>query len=588
MRSSPPLLALAVLLCAGAAAVADASWGGWFADGPALLAAAAGGLLVGAWCGPGVGGAAVLAGAGLMTVSSQVREPDAYTPANDLVFFLIVIGAPALLGASWAARNRQISELQRLSRLREEQREADLHAARLEEHNRIAVRVQQEVIEAMSAIAVHAGGAGQTGAADLDRSLARIEESARAALDRLRGHLGTLRESGSPAPGPPVAPLTDVPSRRLRAVDVLAAASAVPIAVEAVLGGASLGPAVPNVLLALAMAVPLGLRRRLPFAATVVFLALCVLMSATLTPLPGTVSIIAPLLLFAYTAGAHVHRWPARLSCLALLVLGTIAVALVSPASSRDPEGFAPTLVCLALGFLGGVVSAGRAAHVRRLAGLLEEIEHGRAAEVRLVAARQRQDVARDLHDSVAAAMTVVCVHAVAAQRLSADQDHERRAALTTITEAARTGIAELRTSLDVLDGHPDPMCLRLASVVAEARRAGVPVDLLAPDPLDGVLGEREHLAARVVREALVNVTRHAPGARVEITVQPAGEGVRVVITDSGAASQAPGVAVPGTGHGLRGLAERLSDVGGRMEFGPRTRGFRVAAWIPVAVKEPA
>jgi signal transduction histidine kinase len=89
------------------------------------------------------------------------------------------------------------------------------------------------------------------------------------------------------------------------------------------------------------------------------------------------------------------------------------------------------------------------------------------------------------------------------------------------------------------------------------------------------------HVAYRVVQESLTNVLRHARATAVAVTVTREDGGVRVEVRDDGRG--APDAAVP-DGHGLTGMRERVSAVGGRLDAGPAVDGgWRVTAWVPVA-----
>lgn len=145
----------------------------------------------------------VLAAAGLLTVASQLAEPGSYTVANDLVFFLVLLGCPTLVAAGWVNRTRQVRELKRLAAIRTRQLQAETQAARIREATRIGEEVQRSIGQTLSAILVRAEGAG--GAASANNSLeqveaaartalAEIEAAARSALQQLREHIGVLRE----------------------------------------------------------------------------------------------------------------------------------------------------------------------------------------------------------------------------------------------------------------------------------------------------------------------------------------------------------------------------------------------------------
>lgn len=578
------------------AAVLVALLGSDFMTGPVMPAVVTAALAVGFCCRPVVAAAATLVAVALMTTSSQISEPTAYTVSNDAMFFLVILGGPALAGATWAARNRQLDELRRLSAVRSAQVAAEVEAARLDELSRVASMLQHDVIQSLGAIAMQAQGATKAGAGSASRTLPEIESAARAVLDDLRRHIGVLREPeavcehGVPDPLTAEEPDRNHPTDRppLGVIDGLSALTAVPIAVETALTAGTRGPVWANVALALVLAVPLLFRRRHPVVSMTAFVILSAVFTATLTPLPGTVSTMLPLLLFAHAAGAHVSGWR-RLPAFSVILAGTVLVGAVDPGGLQEGDGLVPTAVMLLLGFLAGIVSAARTERVRRTDRLVAEIEHGRAAQVRLAVARQRHAIARDLHDSVAATMTVVCLHAGAARRLSEHEDEALLAALETVATTARNGIAELRDSLEVLDEPAGPSAqvpLRLAAVVDLARASGLDVRLESRGP--ALPRHLEELVARIVREGLVNSARHAPGATTTVQVSTDAQTLRVSVVDDGRSTLPPRSAM-GTGHGLSGLAERVAAHGGVLDHRPLSpRGFRLEARLPCRTEVPA
>lgn len=527
---------------------------------------------------------------GLLVLFNQSRNPGEYTPVNDLVFFLAMVGAPAVVGAVWSGRGRQLRELRRLSSLRAAQHAAELRAARLEEQSRVASRLQHDIIQTMGEIVLRSAGAGRAHAGARSTVLPEIEQSARQALDGLRREIGLLRElEPDDQPAAPAHGTTPRSTPRLDTLDALAAVGgSVPLAVEAVLGGHSHGPVWANVVVALLLAVPLGLRRRHPLTAAATGFLVVAAMGLVLTPPAATVSAIIPALLLSYAVGAHTRGWLGRIVGTVVLWVGALLVGLSTPSQLRDPAGLPPTLLWTGLAVVAGAVAAGRAERVLRTQELLAELDEGREVRRRLAAAEERHAIARDLHDSVAATMTVVCLHAAAARKLSADEAEALRAALQTIESTARAGLAELRTSLDALDGEPagDVPEVGIDHVVAAARSAGLEVRARLAD-ISGLPLDVRRLAGRVLREALVNAARHAPGSEVEVDLLATGDAVRLEVTDSGAATGSD-LDAHGTGHGLRGLAERVAALGGRFEAAPHGRGFRVLAELPVRAEVPA
>lgn len=590
------------------AALLDAAVGSGMVVGSllVLLAAAAAGCLLGAWTHHAIAATGVLTVATALTVANQRHYGHEFAAVDDLAFFLILVGAPALLGAALVARIRQVRELAALSEQLVEQRRDEVAIARLDEQHRIELAVHHGLAERMGAIALRAEGARDQGEGSARDVLAQIEETARAGLDDLREALGVLREEPAlPFPADGGGPAVAVADEAGRAETVRSNRPAEPapgrgdvllvvglgaaMAVESVVSSASRGPDWANVLLALAVAGPLLVRRRVPLVALAGMLAAGTASSSVLTPLPAMVTSIALLLVGAYAVGSWARGWW-RAVGVVVMWLGLLVLALVSPPEASAPEGLVPTMIWSALAVGAGMTAASWSSRAEQMRHLVVELERLRDTDVRVAVARQRQLIARDLHDTVAHTLSVVCLNAGAAQQSSAIASK----ALATIADAARSGMTELRRGLHTLepgDGLGTP-ALRLL-----AHRLGLTLHLVTPDPAE--LGSVDTaLAHRVLREALVNAGRHAPGARVDAVVRRAASEVCVEVVDSGPATvpgpgtaHGPGHDTPatdaawsglGAGAGLAGLADLVRERGGELEFGPvPAGGFRVTATIP-------
>lgn len=545
-------------------------------DGPlpvVLTLAAA--CAAGAWLGRVAVPAAVLL-VGVLVVVNQLNGAG-YHPLDDLVFYATVVAGPAAAGAAVTARNRQVARLDELRVELARQQEAQVRAARLEEQARVEQQVHSHLAERIAAVAVHAEGARRTRD---PRALAAIETEARGVLDQLRDALGSLAtgpvpEAGAPdrgrgpeAGGDPAEPDRAGQVSVSRTDVALATVLLLTLAVEVAVSSVARGPLFANLVAAVAVTVPLAWRRSRPLTAVAGFAVAGLVTTLLLTPLPATVTGVALLLVVFHAAGAYGGaRWP----LLAVLAIGAALLMLV-PMTQVAPEApYAVPLLALA------AVAVGRATaraedRVRRTRALLDAVEAGRDAAVRLATAEERRDQAARLHDTVAHAMTVVCVQAGGQQRTGGDPD----AALRTISSTAGAALAELRDDLEDLERGDRP--LDRSRIAAVARRVGVDLDVQAV-PVDAT-GRAAALAFRVVREAVVNVARHAPGALARVRVRQDAAALDVEVVDDGAAT---GSLDLGAGRGLTGLRDAVRAAGGRLEWGPAPGGgFRVTARIPV------
>lgn len=214
------------------------------------------------------------------------------------------------------------------------------------------------------------------------------------------------------------------------------------------------------------------------------------------------------------------------------------------------------------LAAVGVVVRQRAAARVRRL------------EQARL---RERERLARDLHDTVAHHVSAIAVRAQAGlAQGTADASGE---ALRRIAAEASATLAEMRALVHVLrdDARPALTDLLGLAAPAEGGRPAVVVDLgVLPDvPADAAAA-----LYRVAQESVTNARRHATGAtRVSVRLAADGQAVRLVVDDDGTPVAAPGAH---TGFGLRGMRERVELLGGTFTAGPGAeRGWRVEARIP-------
>ncbi|WP_122261863.1 sensor histidine kinase [Ornithinimicrobium cerasi] len=602
-------VAVVLLAAAGALPVLAVAQGwGWYLDGPLLiLLAVLGGYAAGLWLPrwAAVAGG-VLAVTGLV-LANQLQDAE-YHWIDDTVFFLVIVGGPATAGAAVALRARQLRTLEALRAQLDEQERTEVAAARLEEQTRVQEQLHARLAERIAGIAVRAEGARRT--VDLSQdAFVELETEARGVLDQLRAVLGSLREEptdpsagastdrppqdGTDAPaGEAAYPASEgahparegahpIPGPRPTRLDVaLAVVLGGALAVETLVSSVARGPASANVLAALVVTAPLVLRRRRPVLAVGGTTLAATLMSLALTPVSATVTGVAVTAVVFYSVGAWC-RGRSVLVGLAVAVAGTLLVGVAAGVAAADGGGQAPVVVAWGLGAaVLGRVTAGWQERVRRTEEVLAALQEGRGVALRLARARERQALASELHDTVAHAMTVVCLQAGARRRVVRDSRDSRDsvdagATLATIAAAATSSLEELREGLDAIGAGERP--LDPSRVVALGRRVGVDVDVTGPPP--AVTGPVATLGLRVLREALVNAARHAPGATAHVAMDGAGGSLLIEVEDDGGTG---GSLVTGSGSGLDGLADAVRDAGGSLEWGPRaTGGFRVSARIP-------
>jgi signal transduction histidine kinase len=271
-------------------------------------------------------------------------------------------------------------------------------------------------------------------------------------------------------------------------------------------------------------------------------------------------------------------------------LLGPLAAIVALPISAAleppfDPSIFVTIPFFVLPTYLIGRVVGSRSGLVAELAEVNATIEREQAEAVAAAAAAERARVARELHDVVAHALSVMVIQAAGARLAMARRPEASEAALAVVEEAGTEAVGEMRRLLGVLrddqDGPPAGL-VRLDQIVARAREAGLRLDV-AVDPGMSSLPPTVDLAAfRIAQEAVTNAVKHAAPTGGRLSVRLDAGTVEVLVEDDGRpGGPRPG---PGTGHGLLGLQERVELHGGELEAHPRRDGgFRVCARLPVA-----
>jgi signal transduction histidine kinase len=269
-----------------------------------------------------------------------------------------------------------------------------------------------------------------------------------------------------------------------------------------------------------------------------------------------------------------------------LAAAGMLAVLVGSSALTHG--SWVPVAFVIAPWAVGRVLHSQREM-VAQLERSTRELEAEQDAYARLSVRRERARIARELHDVVSHNLAVMVVQAGAGRVAppgSADRDAGR---FRNIRLAGEHGLEELSRLADMLEPQPgDDLAerrpLRLDVLIEHARAAGLTVHEPAA-PLDAQLAPSvEQAAYRIVQEALTNAVKHAPDATIAVRVG-VGAGVLEleVRDDGGCASTTSGLVASGSGTGLRGLGQRVSELGGELRAGPDDGGgWRVTARIPV------
>jgi signal transduction histidine kinase len=225
-----------------------------------------------------------------------------------------------------------------------------------------------------------------------------------------------------------------------------------------------------------------------------------------------------------------------------------------------------------------------------RAAERASAIDAERVEQLRRAVSDERVEIARELHDIVAHAMSVIAVRSGVARMVMDSQPEQAREALTIIETTTRRSLQEMRLLVGVLraadDQHADlgpaPGLRDLDRLMADMAVAGVAVTVSVEGGVRSLSPAADLSAYRIVQEALTNVVRHAGPTRARVRITYCPDEVGIEVTDDGPKAQTLVAPVPrvGSGHGLIGMRERAALFGGELEAGTCANGFRVRATL--------
>jgi signal transduction histidine kinase len=537
----------------------------------------------------------VLGGLGFVGVLwvALALEPHAHAPlVGNLAFIAVIVAMAWAAGRAVSAQRARRAELHALTRRLTRERETGARLAVVEERARLAGEVHDAVGHAVAAMLTQANAARDLLLRDPERArraLRAVQDSGRAAIDQLRLTLRVLR-SDQPVPAPdapePELDLRPSPRRRWPAAAEwgLVGGLATLWAVEIIWfpypddGSQAIGAA-----LAVPAIAAVAVRRRAPVAA-----ALVVVTAALGDYLLGGawddgLSIVVAVLIAAYALGMHPVRRRAIAGGLVFL-LAMIAEEVITAAGNA---GDVPAILLLvAVPWAAGWLVRRDRDRAQALGEMALELERERRANARLAVLAERTHMARELHDTVAHGVSVMVVQAAAAEQASHRDPAMARAAVEAVAGAGRDALVDLQRLLGLLDvGNgaapraPQPTLDELDAVVAQVRRAGLPVTLRVEGTPAPVPPDVAGTAYRIVQEALTNVLKHAGNPPTAVVVRYTGDALDLAVDDEG-----PGPpAVTNGGHGVIGMLERARLAGGELQAGPRaTGGYGVHARLPL------
>ncbi len=369
--------------------------------------------------------------------------------------------------------------------------------------------------------------------------------------------------------------------------------------------GAALGttvyamPAGESLFAALLLAAGMLLVARFPrWAVTLVTIGAVgtVALSEATATAPWPVPVATLLAVLIVLGGATLHgRW--RWATAGAAILGIAASSVASSAGGTLPPG--PVIADLIVALSLAALIIGAAVLVRAISGARGELaavkELTELELARRQIAEERTRIAREMHDVVAHGMSVIQVQSASARYRYPDLSTEVADEFDDLAATARTALGEMRALLGVLradDGAeraPQPTLTDLPELTARSRAT---LDDQLPAALRNRMDPVCQLAVyRVVQESLGNSVRHAPGAATAVSLTghagptEAPTRIRVTVRNAAPAASATPAALTAdtSGHGIRGMRERVTALGGSLHAGPTPDGgFQVVALVPL------
>ncbi|MFE3642181.1 sensor histidine kinase [Streptomyces sp. NPDC059169] len=273
------------------------------------------------------------------------------------------------------------------------------------------------------------------------------------------------------------------------------------------------------------------------------------------------------------------------------VALVTFVVTFPSVATnSGDAKELLFSLFVFGAAYAFGRLTDTRQAYVRAVEDRAAHLERANRIEAEQAAARERARIAREMHDVLSHAVSLMIVQAEAGPVAVRAHPERAEAAFDAISETGRDAMTQLRRMLGVLRGDdagpggsprgPQPGADALPGLVERVRGSGLDVTYETTGAVRTLPPDTGATAHRVVQEALTNVVRHAGATSVRVRLAYREDRLDITVTDDG---RGPGPSGAG-GHGLIGVRERAAAHGGtaRTGPGPGGRGFVLSVTLPI------
>jgi signal transduction histidine kinase len=268
------------------------------------------------------------------------------------------------------------------------------------------------------------------------------------------------------------------------------------------------------------------------------------------------------------------------------VVLGA-AVVIIEQNPDHAPGDLVFTPVLFGIGWLAGFAPRERAQRVEAAELRAIQAERERETTARIAVAEERARIARELHDIVAHAVSVMVLQVGAVRHKLPEELAEDSDALRGVERTGRGALAEMRLLLGAMRGEgeeaersPQAGLGRLDALIEEIGHAGLPVTLQVEGERFALPPAIDLSAYRIVQEGLTNALKHAHASRADVVVRYARDELQIEVRDDGGGAAGG----DGLGHGLIGVRERVKIYGGEMSAGSvNGGGFVLSTRLPLA-----
>ena len=338
------------------------------------------------------------------------------------------------------------------------------------------------------------------------------------------------------------------------------------------------------------LVLPLFFRRRFPFAGPAAYWLLAAAFTyvdGLLVPFVGSLSLVG--MASAFLLGNLRDERQAGIGL--TIVLGSIVIVVAGIPGAQTASQLVFIPLRFVVSWVAGYALRERSEEAEAAVMRATLAEREREAAARIAVAEERARIARELHDVVAHAVSVMVLQIGAVRHKLPAVFEGDREALGRVEQAGRTALAEMRRLLgamrsegDDLELAPQPGLDGVESLLEDVERAGLPVRFHVdgdPFPLPRAL---DLSAYRIVQEGLTNALKHAGASHADVTVSFRSDELQIEIRDDGRGLSSG----DGLGHGLVGIGERVKIFGGEMTTGNANgSGFVLSTRLPLGGERP-